>query len=334
MCVCADPCVEITPFSVELPSRNPPEQRVIRIEFLTTAGKDGGSQHMKSAPVLPITPSPSSLCPEVAHWRARPDGSNVKPEYLRSLAGVCVVPEIMAASSVGDKAAQLLSLPTELQCRTPAQRDQLFCSVIAKAFDVSAARAATFRAGVHVADSNGHNLEACFFAELRKFADALTWERPVLDVALRLLIDQEDADGLKIVLGLVVRAARECAARKRHTFCTIVSRVRIPTAGTLSGDSAATVPGAAAAAPPDAVDAVTAAASRLRALAAEFIGDLKDRAVASTFTEPIAMYCERNGDGAVALDLDVHGVSTFLALLEATTGTTVNAATHTVHAEV
>ena len=58
---------------------------------------------------------------------------------------------------------------------------------------------------------------------------------------------------------------------------------------------------------------------RIHSAAAAFIDEVKDRAVASTFLEPARLYCEVTGHSA-APDLDVHGVSTFLAALEAAGG--------------
>ncbi len=52
------------------------------------------------------------------------------------------------------------------------------------------------------------------------------------------------------------------------------------------------------------------------AASVEFINDVKDRAVASTFTEPAMLYCDVGNDWCTSPDVDVHGVSTFLAMLQ------------------
>ena len=56
----------------------------------------------------------------------------------------------------------------------------------------------------------------------------------MLDLALQVLERQEDPDGLQMVLGLATRGARECNARKRYSFCTIVNRVNTGVADVLS----------------------------------------------------------------------------------------------------
>ena len=117
------------------------------------------------------------------------------------------------------------------------------------------------------------------------------------------------------MLGLLCRGARECAARKRHVFCALLRRVSDATrSARLAGTHVASATTFAALSPN-----IRAACMRIHSAAAAFIDEVKDRAVASTFLEPARLYCEVTGHSA-APDLDVHGVSTFLAALEAAGG--------------
>jgi hypothetical protein len=62
--------------------------------------------------------------------------------------------------------------------------------------------------------------------------------------------------------------------------------------------------------------AVEAARGRLYAACVEYINDVKSRAVSSTFLQPATYYCVSKYDDSVLGDLDVHGVSTFLAMMQ------------------
>lgn len=123
------------------------------------------------------------------------------------------------------------------------------------------------------------------YGELKICLHSFSWELPLLIVALGDIIRDEagDSTGLQVVVGLLVRSARECHARRRATFSSIVNR-----ACSLSWQSGVPVE-----APPytriKALDADTraaAAAGRTYARCLTFIDMLKERALASAFVEP------------------------------------------------
>jgi hypothetical protein len=61
----------------------------------------------------------------------------------------------------------------------------------------------------------------------------------------------EDPDGLQMVLGLATRAARECEARKRHSYSALLGRVELPphVAAAATTATATPPPGSSAPAP-------------------------------------------------------------------------------------
>jgi hypothetical protein len=140
----------------------------------------------------------------------------------------------MASSAIADKIAWLTASGTnscDPRSADSSSSADVIAAVVHKAFALrSVSAAASYRGSVHVLDGDDRPVSGCFYGDMHAYLQSLQWEGDVLTAALRLLLHQEDADGLQIVLGLGCRAVRECAARKRATFCAIINRVTVPQA--------------------------------------------------------------------------------------------------------
>ena len=96
-------------------------------------------------------------------------------------------------------------------------------AIICKAFDLpSLEEALQYYGCIQVLDVSG-----CIHPMIMTFYYALSWEQEYLCIALRELHHKEDADGLCIILGLMARASKECAARKSAVFSAIINRVAL-----------------------------------------------------------------------------------------------------------
>ena len=181
------------------------------------------------------------------------------------------------------------------------------------------------------------------FSECRQYFSMLSWEQTLLGKALNEMASNAnayDVDDLQISVALMMRAVHECSARVRSVFSIIVNKIELPpqveiqddghqhpecidVAGTerslscvadTSGnlDSAST--------PGDSDRKISNHVSRLRAVCASVIDDIKDLAFTHTFVDSTLLYCSLARDFAVEIDVEVHGANTFLALLRATAG--------------
>lgn len=144
------------------------------------------------------------------------------------------------------------------------------------------------------------------------YYQALHWERPYLVQALDLLQVSETPDGLQTILGLMLSGQGWCHARKTWVFNTIISRVQVP-AGAPSeyaffGKS----------------NAFKVAHQAVRELVSEFIEDVKDQALKTTFLEPTKMYFRTKDEPMRENQVDMHGANTYLAILAATLGVQLN----------
>jgi hypothetical protein len=241
-------------------------------------------------------------------WCAHPDGTGVAAEYLFSVESIAVLPELMHSS---DTRAQLQILCSGLGPTSATSFETTLVSAIKKATgarsDSAARRAVGALPGIL-------DMRCGWYDEIQLYCQGLSWEQPYLYEALARLTSSEDESGLLIVLAMLARAARECAARKRATFSTIINRVTKK--DERSSDHSSKLHPALAIAP----EAVKAAAQRVHNICSSVIADTKDRAFDSTFMQPTLMFATMRGDESVLVDADVHGAPTYLALLEATTG--------------
>ncbi len=235
--------------------------------------------------------SPQHENPE--KWIAGPCGHGVLDEYLPCVQAICILPEFMAASALQRRLSYLTTLP---QHSTDASGALVIAELIMKAFLLPNAQASrSFFGSVDALDVSGN-----LFSECLCYVTTLTWERPFVLCALHELVCKDYAmDTLKISIGFMARAANECLARKRASFSVIINMIEIPSAKE---------------------DGVPDHIFRLRRLCAEVIDDIKDEAFKRAFVNPTELYCAVARSSATETDLDVHGASTYLALLLASTG--------------
>eukprot|EP00762_Andalucia_godoyi_P003408 ANDGO_06682.mRNA.1 hypothetical protein SPRG_03327 len=251
---------------------------------------------------------------EVSAWRARPDGSGVLPEYRIPLQSICVHPRWMAHSSVLSRMQQLAAITK--QHPLTVSIEQVVTEMIQKTFSVATdAGARALRSSVDECETGTCHL----FADAMTYCCSLTWEHSYLHAALRELVETEDETGLRLILGLMVRSARECNARKRDTFNMIIKRLSMPR-GAPSSSELCTDRGVLGGAMKDASERAVLAALRLLNRTVLCIEDWKDRSFSSCFLQPSLFTFDQWGDHQAALDADVHGGSVYLALLLATTG--------------
>lgn len=213
-------------------------------------------------------------------WPSRPSGEGVCPEYRRALEESVVAPGLLATSLQSTRLAALAARAAPV---TEESLDLTTIALLRSAYDLGTDSAVrTFVGTTPVPHNDGSLAGGNLYSELRLYMQGLSWEIPVLIVALTDIMREEGHDGLQVVVGLLVRSARECNARRRATFSAIVSRTERPSAPESRG--AAPVLPSTVASHPFARDA----AIRTYERAAVFVDALKDRAVASTFVEPCA----------------------------------------------
>jgi hypothetical protein len=226
---------------------------------------------------------------------ARPNGFQVLPEYSCHLRDMCVVPEPMESCALSSKLKRLAEAPEQ-----PGSAEDVIAEFVRVAFGLTSNRAARSHCGTSLV-AEGF---VSFFSDSVAYLRGLSWEYPLLLAALRHLISKPDVEDMQIVCGLMCRAARECTARKRFVFNSVVSRCYAD-----EPSSVANVIG----------DPAGSAQERIRTATSAIVDDMKLKAAQTTFYEPLMAYCSVY-DYGVALDADVHGTSTFLAMLMVTTG--------------
>lgn len=247
-------------------------------------------------------------------FTANPNGDNVLSEYQTAVQQICVMPSIMATSTTLNK----LKLIQSVGSAAAQDWTSSLLELIKTGFGVQENAAKNFRSTTPIADGNGNPFTANLFVEMNQFYIAMSWEKPYLLWAVSQALKNPNKSELQIIAGLMCRGARECVARKRSAFSTIINMVQ------LDGN---TVNNAAIRSNPPLIDSASTIidASRLRIYEAccNFINVRKDLAVLSTFYYPGMFYCEAFYCD-VAADMDVHGVSVYLALLQAATGIKTN----------
>jgi hypothetical protein len=167
---------------------------------------------------------------ELSGWRAQPDGEAVfYEEYRRVLHTLSVTPSLMSTSPTQTLLERLDQLQKEES--TLPEFSYIVKSIMCKAFDLhSFEEALQYYCCVQALDVSGY-----IHPMIMTFYYALSWEQDYLRVALRELHQKEDADGLRIVLGLMARASNECAARKSAVFSAIINRVTLKKADIWDG---------------------------------------------------------------------------------------------------
>ena len=169
----------------------------------------------------------------------------------------------------------------------------------------------------------------------------LEWRQPYLTYALELIGSFDDADALPAKLSEVCDRAERCSSAKRHAFSLLVSRAyelldRDPAAATEApaaepplahgdvgvggmGGVGAFAVGSSADGDGD-LSTLPDARAHVQRVFAEFLDEYKERAIASSFTEPVRFYFDTLGDTFGRDHVTVHGVNWFLAMLHATLG--------------
>lgn len=225
---------------------------------------------------------------------ARPDGANVLLEYRDALDKVVVRPSIMGTSRL--KVA-LNALNQPIRGLDKSDINATLLKALSTSFD-SGLRTARGHITVAEMDYSGN-----LFNDIVNVYNISSWERPYLVTALYVLEQAKDVR-LRTLLGLLGRGNRECDARKRMAFSTVISTA----ADVLSSGKKS-------------VKAENESATDIiQTKCIDYIEDLKERAFRSTFLEPALMYFDTIGNATASGDVDVHGSNPYLAVLQATTG--------------
>jgi hypothetical protein len=238
-----------------------------------------------------------------------PDGRNVLFEYREPLSWISVMPSIMEQS----RSALIVTHLSQCLKDTPLPafnaEEIIFCRAIRRAFALEdACDVLRYRCAIAVVDCQ----RCCVYDDVFHFYSSLSWERPLLLVALRELSSIEDSTGMQIVVGLMVRASSACSARRRASFSSIINRVPLPREA--SPNVVTLLHSVLHDAPAD----VQHAALRVRAACVAYIDEVKWTVFESTFLQPtFLMFHLLHIDD---MDIDVHGASVYLALLQYTTG--------------
>jgi hypothetical protein len=139
--------------------------------------------------------------------------------------------------------------------------------------------------------------------DILSLIEELSWERDYIHTALNQLTQVKDGR-LPVLLGLLGRGRKECHARKRMAFNTLMcAAMDSLTSNSLSSESSELSPEAV-----------------VQSFCVEFLDDFKERAFASAFLEPTIMYFSSTHELVAEGDVDVHGSNVYLALIEATIG--------------
>lgn len=238
-------------------------------------------------------------------WTAFLDGTGILPDYREAASKILASPALMAGSTLSSTISALESLSKAH--KRQESWDELVERITGRAFGP------TFDGTAFISelDVQGNCLAMCW----EFFASFNIYDRQILCAAIRELLRTEDPDGMRTVLGLMMRAARECTARKKQVLATLLKRVKLHT-----GNDEVSAQETAANSEPKINEKVALAKLRVYLACEELIEELKDAALASTFLEPTKAYYRAVGDTILEGDTDIHGSNTYLALLAATLG--------------
>lgn len=185
--------------------------------------------------------------------------------------------------------------------------EDVVMKIIHKAYNTRFLWTARFKAASIPGLGSGNLLQGAL-----QYYQALHWEKPYLVQALELLQESETADGLQTILGLMLSGQGWCHARKTWVFNTIISRVQVPAAApsefTPIGESHAS----------------RVARQAVKEIVSEFIEDVKDQALKTTFLEPTKMHFRTKDEPMRENQVDMHGANTYLAILASTLGVQLN----------
>ena len=227
-----------------------------------------------------------------SRFTASPSGTNVLPEYLASVRKIIVNPAIMSSSNL-KKALLLLSDPSN-DLRNDKHYKEICSEALQQAFTTS-----TYSGYVSVPeiDYSGNLMK-----DLDELRHRYSWETSYLCNALDFLIRERDVR-LRSLLGLLGRGNKECDARRRMAFTTVVNNAaeKLLERQRRSNGSLGE---------PDDPKLT------LKYKCIDFIEDMKEKAFRSVFLEPAMMYFDAVHDHYAAGDVDVHGSNLYLAVLQ------------------
>lgn len=249
--------------------------------------------------------TPPSLV--IGSWLQAP--INVPPEYRHALQSICIHPSLMAATRTQ---AQLHVLQDAVTAR-PFAGDTFSTTLelaIGVAFGIPPPESRRCHVNVPGVASG------CAFAAGLTFESALGWEKPYAHAALRAVMEHEDATGLQVVLGLFLRAAKECTARKKAVFSLLVQRAASAVSTTAAAGDVAWPPGGIS-------GDVLAEAQGLRHRLLAELDAIKALAFQASFIEPTRLYYRTVWDSRAEGDVEVHGSNTYITLLQACLGVAV-----------
>ena len=224
---------------------------------------------------------------------ARTDGSNILPEYLPSVRKMIVNPDIMGSSKL-KPALRVLADPSN-----KLRNERNFSQICSDAFQKAFGSRSPGNISVPEIDYYGN-----IHYDLSALKERFKWETNYLCFALDFLIKEEDAQCLRTLLGLLGRSNKECDARRRMAFITVVRNAAEKLLHLNLRSKSSDVDG-----PIDSKD-------YLRLKCVDFIEDMKEKAFRSVFLEPAMMYFDAVGDGTASGDVDVHGSNLYLAVLQ------------------
>jgi hypothetical protein len=227
------------------------------------------------------------------------------PEYAAALRRVAVDLDLMRSSKVKEGIQVLKYKSSQYEGVNRTKIDNEILKFVRKAFPD--------RSDVEYAYLNviEYDYSGRLVSELRTlFHTNYSWEVPHLLAALSILAENDDVR-LCSLLGLLARGQRECGARRRMAFSTVICAA----SSIISSDSNKDRNISASS-----DDGLSVAKMRIRNFAIDFIEDMKERAVRSIFVEPSIMVLTAMYDDVGAGDVDVHGLNTYLAMLESSIG--------------
>jgi len=260
-----------------------------------------------------------------SNWIARPDGTNVFTEYIESLGDICILPEIMASSLI----QQIISKLTKEEYRI---HDSSFESFL------TACLRRTFQTDNGMIRVPEIDYAGYLKLDIMGLYQNFNWERKYLHLTL-FLLDREGDIRLRSLLGLLGRAQRECDARKRMAFSTLMHSVsdiltsptaiiydnkdhgkkektRFPVLSVFFSNCSACKD------PSEEMKSseLTDAKERIFQHCVSKIEEYKEKAFYSTFIEPNLFYFSSKNCHVEAGDVDVHGANSLISLLQASTG--------------
>ena len=303
-------------------------------------------------PRNPVPPPPSVLLEPF------PSGKGIVHEYRKAAANICIHPTLMATSQLRKKLEYLqklynnktisMNITSINNSGTPTSNSTLFSSsittlsidilateLVRKAFSLSSSALAK----QHIAHVEGMDDLAgnVYQGIISLFRELPSMDRNYYLYSLLYLIDYEDITGCQIMSMLCLKASRECAARKRFAFVSLVNRVTLPSL--VIHDSTASSESLSTSTSTTSTNTSTITSStptkltlqeqyphtykirqRLYEAIEILIDDMKEKAFQSVFLQPSIAYLKLAGNTTMEGDVEVHGANTYGAIVEYSLG--------------